>query len=296
MEERTNEKQPLNDLKSTSKKANNNENELSKYKNNNQIELAPLNSSNKNQISQTHINSSDSGKDKDKEKYSKQAMYIKINYDYTFKIIVLGDSGVGKSCFVNRAIHDKFSNNLENTMGFEFFNMFVKVDEKSVKLQIWDTCGQEVYQSLVSSFYRDTDLAFLVYSVNNKQTFNNLTKWIVDIKQKSRDCFIYLIGNKCDLGEMKVTEKEVSDLLNTYDINGHTVVSAKEGYNCKETFLNITEFLLEEVEKLDTVESTCDANSNFRKRHSGLSSFKKDQTSIKMNEKPSNKCMSLCSC
>jgi small GTP-binding protein len=87
-------------------------------------------------------------------------------YDLTFKLIVVGDSGVGKSCLSIRATKNLFESNYSATVGFEFFSIFVKVNGKILKLQIWDTCGQEIYRSLISNFYRNCSLALMVYSID----------------------------------------------------------------------------------------------------------------------------------
>lgn len=89
-----------------------------------------------------------------------------INYDLSFKIIVVGDSGVGKSCLTMRGTKNTFEDEYNATVGFEFFNFNVKINDLIVKLQIWDTCGQEIYRSLISNFYRNSSLAFMVYSID----------------------------------------------------------------------------------------------------------------------------------
>ena len=87
-------------------------------------------------------------------------------YDLTFKLIVVGDSGVGKSCLSVRATKNLFESSYCATVGFEFFSLFVKINDKILKLQVWDTCGQEIYRSLISNFYRKCSLALMVYSID----------------------------------------------------------------------------------------------------------------------------------
>lgn len=88
------------------------------------------------------------------------------NYDLSFKIIVVGDSGVGKSCLTMRGTKNLFDDNYNATVGFEFFTLNLKINDTIIKLQVWDTCGQEIYRSLISNFYRNSSLAFLVYSID----------------------------------------------------------------------------------------------------------------------------------
>ena len=87
-------------------------------------------------------------------------------YDMSFKLIVIGNSGVGKSCLSLKATKGVFEEAFVTTVGFEFFTLTLRIDDKRIKLQIWDTCGQEVYRSLISSFYRNSSLAMMVYSID----------------------------------------------------------------------------------------------------------------------------------
>ena len=87
-------------------------------------------------------------------------------YDLSFKIIVVGDSGVGKSCLAMKATKNLFNDSFVSTIGFEYFVFNMQIDKKVIKLQIWDTCGQETYRSLVTNFYRSSSLAIIVYSID----------------------------------------------------------------------------------------------------------------------------------
>jgi len=92
-------------------------------------------------------------------------------YDLSFKIIVIGDSGVGKSCLTLKATKNVFEENYNATVGFEFCTFNVRMDGKVIKLQIWDTCGQETYRSLITNFYKNSSLAFMVYAINEYNIF-----------------------------------------------------------------------------------------------------------------------------
>ena len=94
-------------------------------------------------------------------------------YDLSFKIIVIGDSGVGKSSLTTKAIKNYFDEFYSTTVGFEFLTQTMKIEDKYVKLQIWDTCGQEIYKSLISSFYRNSSLAMMMYSVDRQYPIYN---------------------------------------------------------------------------------------------------------------------------
>ena len=128
------------------------------------------------------------------------------NDELNFKMIVLGDPGVGKSCLTSRATKDVFSEEYAATLGFEFLTFNAKIEDKNIKLQIWDTCGQEMYKSLISNFYRNASLAtILVYSKTDRNSFDNLAMWIKDIKNNTeQDMPILLAGNKNDEEKDKI--------------------------------------------------------------------------------------------
>ena len=170
----------------------------------------------------------------------------------TFKIIVLGDPGVGKSSLLGRATKNIFNAEYQTTVGFEFLTFTEKIGEKNVKLQIWDTCGQETYKSLISNFYRNASLAMLVYAIDDKNSFINVTKWIKEIKlQSSPDIKLILIGNKADLeNKRKVTLEEANKLKEENDILYFKETSAKSGINAKEVFNEAAKILYEEYIEL----------------------------------------------
>ena len=130
-------------------------------------------------------------------------------HDFSFKMIVIGDAGVGKSCLTGRAIKDKFDFEYSPTVGFEFLTFSTKIDNKIIKLQIWDTCGQEVYRSLITNFYRNSSLAMMVYSINSRESFIHINQWLKEVKIHSHpDVKIILVGNKSDLENERSVSKE----------------------------------------------------------------------------------------
>ena len=146
------------------------------------------------------------------------------SFDLSFKLIIVGDSAVGKSCLSIKATRNYFEDFYSPTVGFEFLTFNVKVEDKTVKLQIWDTCGQEVYRSLISSFYRSASLAIMVYSIDNEDSFSNIEKWLNDIKTQSNpDVKIFLIGNKADLEDKrKITRAQGEKFCNDHNISFFT--------------------------------------------------------------------------
>ena len=103
-------------------------------------------------------------------------------YDLSFKMIVIGDAGVGKSCLTAKASKGIFEETYSATVGFEFLVFNVKLNDKVIKLQIWDTCGQELYRSLISNFYRNSSLAIVIYAVNSLESFKDLETWFREIR------------------------------------------------------------------------------------------------------------------
>ena len=161
----------------------------------------------------------------------------------SFKIIIIGDSGVGKSCILRRAVQNTFEGDYRATLGFEFLLMHFKVNDIKIKLQIWDTCGEEKYKSLIQGFYKNTSLALVVYAINEKMTFDSLQNWKKNIIEHAKeDLPIFLVGNKIDL-ERKVTVEEAEDFSNSNGIHYFTECSAKTGKNVKEIFFEITKYL-----------------------------------------------------
>ena len=169
-------------------------------------------------------------------------------FELSFKLIIIGDSGVGKSCLALRATKDSFEKLYSATIGFEFMTFFIRVDGKAIKLQIWDTCGQEVYRSLISSFYNNSALAIIVYSIDNDESFNHLEFWLNELRNKGNpDINIFLIGNKVDLEDnRKVTKEEAKDFVDNNKIKLFLETSAKTGFNAKNIFIEAAKVLYEQ--------------------------------------------------
>ncbi len=160
-------------------------------------------------------------------------------YDLSFKIIVVGDSGVGKSCLTMKGTKNHFEECYSPTVGFEFFTFNIKIDDKNIKLQIWDTCGQEAYRSLITSFYRNASLAILVYSIDNQNSFDNIEAWLNEIKSQSNpETKIFLIGNKTDLEDQRQIPIETAMVFSTeHSFNFFIETSAKTGFNAQNVFI-----------------------------------------------------------
>jgi small GTP-binding protein len=186
-----------------------------------------------------------------------------LQYDLSFKLIVIGDSGVGKSCLTNRATTNLFEDTYSATVGFEFVSFNVKINEKVVKLQIWDTCGQELYRSLITNFYRNSSLAIIVYAINSKDSFENIEMWLRELRTHSNpDAKVFLIGNKIDLeNERKITREQGENFAKTNKLHLFLESSAKTGFNAKKVFIKAAKVLYDEHLKYKNIEDNANPNS-----------------------------------
>ena len=131
------------------------------------------------------------------------------NYKLLFKLIIVGESCVGKSNIIVRYTEGEFKNIIGNTLGVELYNKYINIKDKYSKLQIYDTAGQERYHSIVSNYFRGSHGCFIVYDITNQESFDKIEFWYQSVKQKaSNDVSIILVGNKCDLEEQRVITKE----------------------------------------------------------------------------------------
>ena len=164
-------------------------------------------------------------------------------YDQSYKIILLGDSSVGKTALTKKAVLNEFEEFYQATIGFEFLVFNVKINNIVIKLQIWDTCGQEIYRSLITNFYRNSSLAILVYSINKKETFINIKKWLEELKTNgSTDMKVFLVGNKIDL-EREVSKEEAKKYAEINGIDMFMETSAKTGENAQKLLIEAAKFL-----------------------------------------------------
>lgn len=157
-----------------------------------------------------------------------------------YKVILLGDGGVGKSCLMNRYIANKFDSQSFHTIGVEFLNKEVNVQGKAVTLQIWDTAGQERFKSLRTPFYRGADCCLLTFALDDLASFKNLSMWRTEflyysnVEDELHFPFV-ILGNKADLENQKVNEDEIKAWCDSYRYP-YFETSAKEAQNVDEAF------------------------------------------------------------
>jgi len=130
-------------------------------------------------------------------------------YDYLFKVVLIGDSGVGKSNLLSRFTRNEFNLESKSTIGVEFATKSIKTDGKTIKAQIWDTAGQERYRAITSAYYRGAVGALLVYDISKRITYDNVVRWLKELRDHAdQNIVIMLVGNKKDLRHMRQVQTE----------------------------------------------------------------------------------------
>ena len=162
--------------------------------------------------------------------------------NYKFKVVVVGDSGVGKTNLIKRFINNEFKSDSKATVGVEFLSKNFIINNEIFKIEIWDTAGQERYKSITSAYYKGAKGAFVVYDLTRRATFTNIEKWIGELKTcGNEDVFILLIGNKCDLkSERQVTKDEAAKKAEQLKIS-YCETSALDGKNIEYAFDTVVE-------------------------------------------------------
>ena len=203
-------------------------------------------------------------------------IYTELDPDITFKIIVIGNSGVGKSCLSLNGTTGKFIEEHQATIGFDFFSFVTKIDKKIIRLQIWDTCGQEGYKSLVQNFYRGSVLAIIVYAINDMKSFQSIEDWVKQLKiYSSPDIKIFLIGNKCDLEKERVVSIEMGKKFQTdFEFELFMETSAKSGFNSKNLFIEAFKLLYLNYKKMNC--NICNNNQSRKVSLIGKELMKKE--------------------
>ncbi|KAI8343246.1 ras-related protein rab-2 [Chlamydoabsidia padenii] len=172
------------------------------------------------------------------------------SYNYIIKYIIVGDSGVGKSCLLIQFTDKRFNAGRELTIGVEFGTRFISVDDKQIKLQIWDTAGQESFRSITQSYYRGAAGALLVYDISRRESFDHISTWLADVRKHANpNTTIVLVGNKSDLGENKrqVTYEEAEQFAKDNGISLFLETSAKSASNVEEVFVKTAENVYEKI-------------------------------------------------
>jgi Ras-related protein Rab-11A len=162
------------------------------------------------------------------------------NYDYLFKVVLIGDSGVGKSNLLSRFTRNEFNLDSKSTIGVEFATRSINVDGKTVKAQIWDTAGQERYRAITSAYYRGAVGALLVYDIAKHATYVNVTRWLKELRDHAdSNIVIMLVGNKSDLKHLRAVPTEEAKAFSTENGLSFIETSALDASNVESAFQNI---------------------------------------------------------
>eukprot|EP01061_Rhynchopus_euleeides_P036300 TRINITY_DN611_c0_g4_i1.p1 TRINITY_DN611_c0_g4~~TRINITY_DN611_c0_g4_i1.p1 ORF type:complete len:231 (+),score=98.37 TRINITY_DN611_c0_g4_i1:50-694(+) len=159
------------------------------------------------------------------------------DFQFLFKVVLIGDSGVGKSNLMTRYTADEFNVESQSTIGVEFMTKSLKTDGRDVKVQIWDTAGQERFRAISRSIYHGAKGAMLVYDITNQASFDNLGTWLQELRSHVQEsAVITLIGNKCDLEHLRVVQKEQAKAFATEHQLAFLETSALDSRNVEEAF------------------------------------------------------------
>ena len=192
------------------------------------------------------------------------------NYDLILKLVLIGDSGVGKTNILSRYNNNEFSLATQPTVGVEFGNKIIKKENKSIKLQLWDTAGQERYKAITNAFYKGSKGAFVVYDITRKSSFLNIDKWIGELKTNgSEDILIILVGNKSDLEDKReVSTEDGEKKAKQYGI-AFCETSALQGKNIEYAFNILIDEIILEIENAKQKEMK-NNKSNNKKKSKGI--------------------------
>ncbi|RZC64439.1 hypothetical protein C5167_008128 [Papaver somniferum] len=183
--------------------------------------------------------------------------------DYVFKIVLIGDSAVGKSQILSRFARNEFSLDSKATIGVEFQTRTLVIQHKSVKAQIWDTAGQERYRAVTSAYYRGAVGAMLVYDITKRQSFDHIPRWLEELRgHADKNIVIILIGNKCDLESQRAVPTEDAKEFAQKEGLFFLETSALEGSNVETSFSTVLTEIFNIVNKKTLVADEDQSNGS----------------------------------
>ncbi|MFX0156185.1 MAG: Rab family GTPase [Candidatus Hodarchaeota archaeon] len=170
-----------------------------------------------------------------------------VSYDYTFKILLLGDASVGKTSFTKRYCYNIFNPSERLTIGVDFHVKTIELNEKRIKLQLWDVGGEERFRFLLPTYCLGANAAFLLYDITRPSTLDNISEWITIVRQKGGPIPVMLVGSKVDLEktQRKVQRDYGIQIAEKNDMASFVEISAKDNLNVDEAFKVLTELTLD---------------------------------------------------
>ncbi|KAK6467138.1 ras-related protein Rab-13 isoform X1 [Huso huso] len=171
-------------------------------------------------------------------------------YDFLYKLLLIGDSGVGKTCLIIRFAEDNFNSTYISTIGIDFKVKTVEVEGKKIKLQVWDTAGQERFKTITTAYYRGAMGIILVYDITDEKSFENIQNWMKSIKENaSVGVNKMLLGNKCDIENKRKVPRETGEKLAKDHGIRFFETSAKSSINVEESFVELARDILLKSDK-----------------------------------------------
>ena len=193
-----------------------------------------------------------------------------VNFDYLFKYIIIGDAAVGKSNLLLRYAHGQFKPEYQLTIGVEFGAKNVVIRNKTYRIQIWDTAGQENFRSITRAYYKNSVCALVVYDISSRDSFNNVSTWIEDCRNNSSEkIFMVLIGNKSDLADKRqVSTEEGRELAEKYEMKFYET-SAKTGENVNDIFNDSVDEIAKKMDQnyYDLENDTCGIKQGINRQN-----------------------------
>jgi Ras-related protein Rab-11A len=205
----------------------------------------------------------------------------KEKYDYIMKLILIGDASVGKTNILTKYLKNEFDPNSKATVGVELGTKNIQIDNKIIKVQIWDTAGQERYKAITSTYYKGAKGAIIVYDITRKITFDNIEKWIGDLKVNGdENIIIFLVGNKSDLNDNREVSKE--DGLNKSE--KFNIPFLETSALCGENISKVFEELIQKV-YINNKEELVEHNKKEIKKGVDLNEIKNENNTAEKSEK-----------
>ena len=205
----------------------------------------------------------------------------KEKYDYIMKLILIGDASVGKTNILTKYLKNEFDPNSKATVGVELGTKNIQIDNKIIKVQIWDTAGQERYKAITSAYYKGAKGAIIVYDITRKITFDNIEKWIGDLKVNGdENIIIFLVGNKSDLNDNREVSKE--DGLNKSE--KFNIPFLETSALCGENISKVFEELIQKV-YINNKEELVEHNKKEIKKGVDLNEIKNENNTEEKSEK-----------
>ena len=212
-------------------------------------------------------------------------MNVPSEFENLIKLLILGDVSVGKSNFLSRFIENQFIDNHLPTVGFDYKSQIITLPDKTVvKLQIWDTVGQEKFMAINKSLLAKVHGIILIYDITDQDSFDHINNWITIIKEANENASLILVANKCDIEDKRVISEDEGNKLAVENNISFVEASAKENINIKETFIKITEEVMNNVHRKSVHFNDNEILINAQKRQSF--SYQKN--------KQSRKCLKCC--